>query len=260
MRYGASNPQAATLLVTFIAVPLLGLAAVDFLSRRESTRPFAGIVALVTFVCFVWNLAALGRLFSFTPTPNAFLVWGAFALILAYAYGLRLLLAAGLICLLIFCAGALTSVSGMWWTGFWGRSESILVPGVLIALVPILTPRMPEAFAGVYRLVGLLAVFVAILHIWINGGASGLPIDPKLAERVYEVLAFFVAGTVVWLGVRFRLRGTANLAAAFFAISVCAAIFKDWPAWVPAYVILLVVGGVPVVLWTLFRQLRERMP
>lgn len=69
-------------------------------------------------------------------------------MILAYAYSLRLLLAAGLVCLIVFCADALTSVSGMWWTGFWGRSETILVAGVLIAVVPILTPRMPKAFAG----------------------------------------------------------------------------------------------------------------
>jgi hypothetical protein len=259
LRYGASNRQAANLLVILIAVPLLALAAVDFVSRRDSTRPFTALLALVAFAGFVLDLTLLGERFNLIASPYAFLAWGAFGLILAYFYAGILPLAAGLICILIFCAGTLTSISGMWWTGFWGRSESILASGALIALVPALTPRMPQVFAGVYRLVGLLAVFVAILHLWINGGASGLLVDPKLAERIYGLLALPVAGTAVWLGVRFRLRGTANLAAAFFAVSAYLAIFKDLPDWIPPYVFFLAAGGAAIVLRTLYRQLRERM-
>jgi uncharacterized membrane protein len=242
-----------------IAAPLVGLAAMDFASRRERTLYFTALIGLVTFACFVLDLTVLGQLFNITSSPNAFLAWGAFALILAYIYGLCLPLAAGLICLIVFGAATLMSLTGAWWTGFWERPETILLPGVLIALAPLLMPPgKSDQFAGTYPLVGLLAVFAVILGLWHNGGASWLPFASKTVERIYQILAFLAATAVIWIGIHFDLRGTVNLGAAYFVICLYIKMVDWWWDWMPKYVFFFVVGAVAIVLLTAFRKLRER--
>jgi hypothetical protein len=242
-----------------IAAPLLGLAAMDFASRRERTLYFTALIGLVTFACFVLDLWVLGQLFNITPSPNAFLAWGVFALILAYIYGLRLPLAAGLICLIVFFAATLMSLTGAWWTGFWERPETILIPGILIALAPLLMAnRKHEEFAGAYRLIGLLAVFGVILGLWHDGGASWLPFEHKTVERTYQLLAFLAAAAVIWVGIRFDLRGTVNLGAAYFVICLYLKLVDWWWDWMPKYLFFFVVGAIAIALLTAFRKLRER--
>jgi len=94
---------------TLIATPLIGLAAMYFVSQHERTLYFTGLIGLVTVASFVLNLIVLGQIFNIISSPNAFLPWGAFAIILAYAYGLRLLLAAGLISWLVFVPATIVS-------------------------------------------------------------------------------------------------------------------------------------------------------
>jgi hypothetical protein len=64
--------------------------------RRERSLYFASLIALVAVACFVLNLSALSRIFNITPSPNAFLAWAASSLLLAYGYGLKLVLVAWL--------------------------------------------------------------------------------------------------------------------------------------------------------------------
>lgn len=94
---GFSTPLQVGLLV---AAPLLATFGVEFAARRERSLYFASLIALVAVACFVLNLSVLGQIFNITPSPNAFLAWAGFALLLAYAYGLRLILVAGLTCLM----------------------------------------------------------------------------------------------------------------------------------------------------------------
>jgi uncharacterized membrane protein len=243
-----------------VAAPLLGLAAMDFASRRERTLYFTALIGLVTFACFVLDLTVLGQLFNITPSPNAFLAWGAFALILAYIYRLRLPLAAGLVCLIIFVAATLMSLTGAWWTGFVERPETILIPGVLVALAPLLMPPGKSGeFTGVYPLVGLLAVFGVILVLWYAGAASWLPFAHKTVERTYQILAFLVSATVMWTGIRFDARGMVNLGAAYFVICLFLKMVDWWWDWMPKYLFFFIVGAIAIVLLTAFRKLRERI-
>src|ERR1035438_712029 len=82
------------------AIPLFALAGAEFAARRERTLYFTGLLALVAFASFVMNLIVLGSIFNINSTERALLAWGAFALVMAYRYGLRLLLALGLLHLL----------------------------------------------------------------------------------------------------------------------------------------------------------------
>jgi hypothetical protein len=55
--------------------PLIGLTAMHFVSQRERTLYFTGLIALVVFVSFVLNLYVLGQIFNIIPSPNAFEPW-----------------------------------------------------------------------------------------------------------------------------------------------------------------------------------------
>jgi hypothetical protein len=244
--------------VILVATPLLGLAAMHFASKYERTLYFTGLIGLVVFASFVLNLVVLGQLFNRISSPNAFLAWGALALALGYAYGLRLLLAAGLISWLVFFSGTIVSWTGAWWESSYSRPECTLAGGALIVCVPIwLHHRRHQDFPGTYRLIGLVAVFLSLLTLWYAGNDSFLPLDPKSIERTYQLVAFMTAAFTIWAGIRNNLSSTVNLGAAFFTIFLYAKFVDWWWDWMPKYVFFFVIGSIAIGLLLAFRKIRR---
>lgn len=242
-----------------IAAPFAGLVAMEFVSRKERTLYFTELIGLVTFACFVLNLVVIGQLFNMTSSPNAFLAWGAFGLILAYAYNLRSLLVAGLVCLLVFFAATLMSWTGGWWSGFWLRPETFLLGGFLIALASVVLPsRGWEEVVGMYLLVGLVTVFFSVLRLWYDGNASWLPLDHKMVEHSYQVFAFALAAVVTWLGIRYDSRVMVNLGAAYFVLCLYLKVVDWWWDRMPKFLFFFLVGAIAIGLLLAFRKLRER--
>jgi hypothetical protein len=240
------------------ATPLLGLAAMHLASQYERTLYFTGLIGLVVFASFVLNLVVLGQLFNRISSPNAFLAWGTLALALGYAYGLRLLLAAGLISWLAFFTATIVSWTGAWWESFYSRPECILVGGAIMAAVPIwLRHRKHEDFPGTFRLIGLLAVFLSLLTLWHAGNDSFLPLDPKSIERTYQLVAFITAAFTIWAGIRHNYSGIVNLGAAFFTIFLYAKFVDWWWDWMPKYLFFLMIGSVAIGLLLAFRKIRS---
>src|SRR5260221_1250968 len=91
-----STPAKVALL---LAAPIAALAATHLAALRDRTLYFASILGLVAFGCFVLDLMMLGDIFNITPSPKAFLPWAAFGFLLAYTYGPRILLVAGVLAL-----------------------------------------------------------------------------------------------------------------------------------------------------------------
>jgi hypothetical protein len=256
-RFWGSIPTTSQVVI-LVTIPLLGLAALHFVSKYERTLYFTGLIGLVVIASFVLNLIVLGQLFNRIPSPNAFLAWGALALTLGYAYGLRILLAAGLISWLAFFAATIVSWTGAWWESFFLRPECILVGGALIIGASIcLHHRKREEFRGTYRLIGLLAVFLSFLALWNSGTHSFLPLEPKTIERLYQVVAFMTAAFTIWAGIRHNLSGTMNLGAAFFTIFLYAKFVDWWWDWMPKYVFFFVIGAIAIGLLFAFRRVRS---
>ena len=67
---------------------------------RDSTGYFTNLCAMVAFACFVLNIVMLGQAFNLTPSDNALVAWAALGFLLAYLCDSRLLLAAGILCLI----------------------------------------------------------------------------------------------------------------------------------------------------------------
>ena len=242
------------------AGPIALTIASEFAARRERTLYYAALLNLVAFAAFVANLSLLGAIFNLAPTPNALAVWGVFGLLLAYHFGVRLVLAAGLASLVGWMSAAANSWRGWWWLEFDRRPEDIMLAGVVLAVVPIVIrhDRRPD-FPAVYRLVGMLAMFLPMLWLSAVGESSYLPWASRTIEHFYQVAGVFVAGGVVWIGIRRSWTGMVNIGTAFFTIFLFLRLVDWWWDWMPRYLFFLVVGLVAIGLVAVFKRLRARM-
>jgi len=248
--------QVAVLVVT----PLVLLAATEFAARRERTLYYASLLSLAAFGGFVLNLIVLASIFNLTSTSGAFLAWGIFALLLAYAYGLRLPLTAGLFCLICYVAANFCSWAGWSWASLPEKPETFLFGGLIV--VAAATGRFQRRytdFGWVYRVMGLITVFIAILVLSESGGHSLLPMREPVVEPIYQVVGFGTAGLATWLGIRARLASVANMGAAFFALLLYLRFYHWWWAWMPGYLFFLLISLVAIGLLVLFQRLRARM-
>jgi uncharacterized membrane protein len=240
-----------------VAAPLLATVGIEFAARRERTLYFASIVALVAFAAFVLNLSMLGTIFSITASQNAFLAWGGFALLLAYAYGLRLMLVAGLTCLMAYLAATVGTWSGAYWLSFGERPENFLLAGSAMAALGLLRHNRQPCFAGVYRVYGMLAVFIAILILANWGGSSYLTLRNNSVENIYQGLGFVLAGLTIWLGIRRQWPGLVNLGSTFFVLYLYTKLFDWWWEWMPKYIFFLLLGLIAIGLLFVLRRLRN---
>lgn len=239
-----------------LAAPLLATLAVDYAARRERSLYFASLIGLVALAAFVLDLSVLGRIFNVTPSQHAFLAWAAFALLLAYGYGLRLLLVAGLTSLMAWLSATAGTFGGGYWLSFGERPENFVVAGlVLFALGMREQPGYP-GFAAIYRVYGLLVVFIAVLILANFGSISYLPLDSDLVEFLYQAAGFVLAGLAIWLGIRRRWSGLVNLGSTFGVINLYTKLFDWWWDWMPKYLFFLLLGLIAVLLLLVLRRLR----
>ena len=152
--------------ISLIAVPLLMLLAVEVAARREPTRYIASVLSLIAAASFALNLSVVGAIFNMTPTPLVLAAWAAFALAVAYTYGLRLLLAGGVIAAMGYGVAAVASATGLDWSVSLVRPEPLLLLGPL-AIAASFWPSgvRPEGFARTWRLVGVGALLLPLLFL-----------------------------------------------------------------------------------------------
>lgn len=248
-----STPVQVALL---LAAPVLATLGIEVARRRERTLYFAAIVGLVAFACFVLNLSMLGQIFNITPSQNAFLVWSAFAFILAYTYDIRILQVAGILSLMGWLAATVGTWRGCYWLSFGERPENFVIAGFVIFGLSFLPHRKHAGFPPYYRTFGLLAVFIAVLILSNWGGQSYLPFTRKSIEYLYQIAGFTVSGLTIWIGIHEHWSGTINLGSTFFTIFLYTKFFDWWWVWMPKYLFFLVLGLVAVLLLFILKRLR----
>lgn len=230
--------------VLLAAAPLLGLLLTELAARRERTRYFTALAALIAFAAFVLDVSVLGAVFNLTPSQSAFLAWAGFALLLAYTYGLRLLQVAGIACLLGYLAATVGTWSGCYWINVGERPENFIAAGAAIAAVGAVIPHgRLHAFRAMYRVFGLLAVFIGTLVLANWGQISYLDVPVGTVEALYQTFGFLLAALAVWVGIRVGWPDTVNLGAVFFSLFLYTKMF-DWLwEWMPKWLFFLLVGG-----------------
>lgn len=249
----------AVQVVLLIGAPLLLTLSVALIASRDRSLYFVSLLALVAVAAFVLNLSMLGKIFNITPSPNAFLVWAAYALLLAYSYRLKLILVAGLVLLTGWLSAAVGTWSGLYWLSFGERPENFFLAGWVVFALGLFRQRAWRGFAGIYRVYGLLVMFIAVLILANWGRGSYLPFSHQLIENGYQLFGFAVSASAVWLGIRLQWPGVVNLGSTFFVLYLYTKLFDWWWDWLPKYVFFLVVGLLAVLTLMMLRKLRGRV-
>jgi len=240
-----------------IAAPLLMLGVTLLIQRRDTSGYFAKLAALVTFACFVLNISMLGQIFNITPSDKALLPWAALAFLLAYACDLRLLLVAGILCVIAYVSARTGTWSGMYWLYFGQRPENFFPAALLLLAVPQFVPHRRFAdFPPMYRIFGLLTFFLPVLVMGNWGNSSYLDWDSDFIEGFYQVVGFVGSGFAVWLGVRRQWPEVINTGVTFFIIFLYTKIFDWWWEAMPKYLFFLVLGLVAVLFLVVLKRLR----
>src|SRR5437899_2788400 len=227
-----------------LAAPIVAVLGTDLAARLDRTLHFAGILGLIAFGCFVLDLSVLGTIFNITPSPKAFLPWAALGFLLAYAYGPRILLAAGILSL----AGYLSAVTGTWggvyWLSFGERPENFFVAGAVLLAIPLIPHRTLHDFPPIYRIFGLLGFFLPILVLANWGEISYLRLPNARVQALYQIAGFLVSGAAIAFGIRRRFREVTNLGCTFFVIYLYTKFFDWWWDWMPKYLFFLILASV----------------
>ena len=250
-------PEAAQVAI-LVGAPLALLGLTYGVQRRDSSGYFSKIAAMLTLAAFILDLSMLGQIFNIPPSDAALLPWAALALLLAYGCQARLLLLAGLACLVAYVGMRVGSWGGVYWLHAGERPENFFPAALLIFAAPLWLPRQPAGFAAGYRVVGLLALLLPMLILSHWGRASHLPWPEELIEGCYQVLGMLCAALAIWLGVRHDWSDTLNTGLTFLLIFLYTRLYDWWWEVLPKYLFFLIVGLIAVLVLLILRRLRRQ--
>jgi uncharacterized membrane protein len=244
-----------------VAMPLVMLAAVEVAARLEPTRYIAAVLSLIAAASFALNLSGVGAIFNMVPSPTVLLVWAVFALGVAYAYGLQLLLAGGLGAGMGYAVSLVAVANGVDWTVSITRPEPLLVLGPCAIALSFWRPAVrAEGFARTWRLAGLAALLLPLLFLSTWPEVFSYRLLPFGAlHAVYDTAGFVLPAVAVWYGIRRGWPEVANSASAFLVLFVYAKCFDWWWDVMPRYLFFLLLGGLAVAAMVVLARLRGRM-
>lgn len=242
-----------------LAASLGSLGLTVAIQGRDASGYFTKLAAMVAFACFVLNLVMLGQIFNITPTDKALLPWAALAFLLAYACDLRLLLAAGICCVIAYVSARVGEWGGLYWLDAGRRPENYFPVALLLFGTPLaIAHRRFAGFDPVYRVFGLLCLLVPMLVLSHWGDGSYLELDRKLIEGGYQTAGFVASGLVIWLGARRHWSDTVNTGIAFFVIFLYSKLYDWWWEIMPKWLFFLVVALSAILILLVLRRLRGR--
>ncbi len=245
-----------------LGAALGSMALTVWIQTRDASGYFTKLAALVAFACFVLNLTMLGQIFNITPTDRALIPWAALAFLLAYACDLRLLLAAGICCVIAFVAARVGEWGGIYWLHSGERPENFFPVAILLFVFPqFVDHRRMTGFAPIYRIFGLLCLLVPMLVLGHWGYGSYLADYEGFATRTieggYEVAGFVASALAIWLGARRQWPDTVNTGITFFVIFLYTKFFDWWWATMPKWLFFLVLGLAAILILLVLKRLRR---
>lgn len=241
-----------------IAAPIATLLVTFYVRNREKTGYFSKLFGLLSFTCFVLNIYMLGQIFNMAPSDKALLLWGAFALLLAYSLDVRLLLVAGILCLIAFVSARIGAWHGGYWIYFGQRPENFLPVAVLLFFIPQWLPHQKVwGFGAIYRVFAMITLFISMLILSNWGEISYLDASVKLIEGGYQVAGFITSAVLIWYGVRKQWEHVVNTANAFFVIFLYTKFFDWWWQSIPKYLFFFIIALTAILFLFIFKRLRE---
>jgi uncharacterized membrane protein len=246
--------------VLLVGAALGSFAFTLWLQPRDHSGYFTKLAAMVAFACFVLNLSMLGMIFNITPSDKALLPWAALAFLFAYTCELRLLQAAGILCLIAFVSARTGTWGGMYWLDFGTRPENFFPAALGLMLLPrfVNHDRFP-GFAAQYRVFGLLTLLLAVLVLGNWGYGSYLTWDADIVEGFYQLVGFALSGLAIYWGIRKQMGEVFNTGTVFFVIFLYTKFFDWWWESMPKYLFFLILGLLAILFLLVIRRLRKAL-
>lgn len=255
-RFWGYFPEAAQVAI-LLGASLGSFALTAWVDARDRSGYFTKLASLAAFACFILNTVMLGQIFNITPSDKALLPWAALALLLAYRCDLRLMLAAGLLCIIAYVAARVGTWSGLYWIHFGERPENFIPLSIaLIGFSHWVSHRGRESFPPIYRVFGLLSLLLPVLVLAHWGAASYLPWSRDTIEAVYQTAGFVFSAAAIWGGLRMHWPEVVNTGIVFFVVFLYTKLFDWWWAVMPKYLFFLVLGLLSVLVLLVVRRLR----
>jgi uncharacterized membrane protein len=252
--YFSTSAQVSILIVAAVGM----LMATAWIDRRDASGYFTKLVALVAFACFVLNIVMLGQIFNITPSDKALLPWAALAFLLAYSYDVRLVQVAGILCVIAWVSARTGTSSGMYWIHFGERPENFFPAAIAIFLVPaVIDHKHFPGFAPVYRIFGMLALFLPVLVLANWGYGSYLDLSTDLIEGLYQIAGFAGTAALVWYGTKRHWQEVVNTGVTLFVIFFYTKLFDWFWAWMPKYIFFLLLSLSAILLLVIFKRMRK---
>ena len=165
------------------------------------------------------------------------------------ALGLRLLLVAGILCLIAFIAARVGVWGGMYWIHFGERPENFFPAAMVLFLLPQwIDHRRFAGFAQAYRVLAPLTLFLPILVLAHWGRGSYLALEPLTVERLYQALGFVGTALVTAYGVRKQWSEVVNTGVTLFVVFLYTKLFSWWWDEMPKYLFFLLLGLIALLL------------
>ena len=258
-RIWGALPTAAHVSILAIA-PLALLAGAEAAFARRVDHYYVALLALAAGVAFVMELNALGSVLNLADSPQVLFGWGLFAVLVAYAYGLRLLLGAGLVLLCAYTAALLLYAQGYYWAEF-PQAAQFLIPGaVTLYCLPWFTRgRGPDHFPWVYRACGAGTGLIALLILSTSGDLCCGGLRPGIVAGAYQIVGLLLSAGVVFHNLRLGQSGLVNLGAVAFIGFLFVRLHSWWWQWMPKYLFFLLIGLIAMSLLLVFRRIRIRL-
>ncbi len=241
-----------------IAASLISLIATVFIADRDGTGYFTKLIGLVAFACFVLNILMLGQIFNITPSDNALLAWAALGLLLAYAYDVRLLLVAALLCIIAFVSARVGTWSGIYWIHFGERPENFFPVAILLFFIPQwIDHQRFSGFAMTYRLFGIITLLLPMLVLANWGQISYLKLDADIIEGGYQLAGFILSAAIIGYGIRRGWAHVINAGVTFLMIFIYTKFFDWWWDVMPKYLFFLVLSLAAILCLLILMRLRK---
>lgn len=247
-------PQVAILLITAIAT----FAGTFWVNQKDLSGYFTKLVAMLAFACFALNLTMLGQIFNITPSDTIFLALATHALLLAYTFDMRLLLATGLLCIIGFLSARIGVFCGLYWLSFGERPENFMPVALILFAVPLLVNHTRFThFASTYRILGLITLFLPMLALAHFGRLSYFNLDRDIIQGTYQILGFALSAGAIWLGARRSWPDVINGGICTFVLFLYTKFFSWWWDIMPKYLFFLVMGLSALLLLLVLKRLRN---
>jgi uncharacterized membrane protein len=258
--WGRFDETAQVAILLGAAIASMGLTV--GIQTRDASGYFTKLAAMVAFACFVLNLTMLGQIFNITPTDRALIPWAALAFLLAYTCDLRLLLAAGICCVIAFVAARVGEWGGIYWLHSGERPENFFPVAVLLFVFPQwVDHRRMTGFASIYRVFGLLCMLLPMLVLGHWGWGSYLAdyegTSTRSIEGGYEITGFVTSALAIWLGARRQWSDTVNTGITFFVIFLYTKFFDWWWDVMPKWLFFFVLGLAAILILLVLKRLRR---